>query len=115
MLGRKCKFRVNGLELKSVRDVGVRRTTTEVDATGYGHDCRSTIVTHRTYEIEVEVLDGRDVEEIRRAEQEGEPISVSTEYGLVPVSKQFTIHEVIADEAINDAVVAKFSLRQWGH
>ena len=115
VLGRKCKFKVNGLELKSVRDVGVRRTTTEVDATGYGHDCRSTIVTHRTYEIEVEVLDKGEVQEIRRAEQDGEPILVSTEDGLVPVSKKFTLHEVAADEGLNDAVVARFSLRQWGH
>lgn len=86
-----------------------------MDATGYGHDCRSTIVTHRTYEIEVEVLDEKELEEIREAEKNGEPILVTTEGGLVPVSKKFTIHEVVADEGVNDAVVAKFSLRQWGH
>lgn len=116
VLGRECVFRVGGLlTLRSVRDVGVRRTTTELDATGYGHSSRSSVVTHRTYEIDVEVFDPEEVDALRSAEESDTPITVTTTNGLMPISGKFTIHEVVADEGIDDAVVARFSLRQWGH
>jgi hypothetical protein len=115
VLGRECVFRVNGFTLESVRDVGVRRTTNEVDATGYGHLCRSSVVIHRTYEIEVEVFDPTEVAALRSAEFSETPITVTTQNGLIPVSATFTIHEISADESIDDAVVARFTLRQWGH
>lgn len=115
LLGRSCVFRVDGLTLRSVRDVGVRRITTEVEATGYGHSSRSAVVTHRTYEIQVEVFEPAEADVLRRAADSDTPITVSTTRGLMPVSAKFTIHEIVADEAINDAVVARFSLRQWGH
>ncbi len=115
VLGRECVFRVNGFTLESVRDVGVRRTTNEVDATGYGHQCKSSVVTHRTYEIEVEVFDPAEVAALRSAEFSETPITVTTQNGLIPVSATFTIHEISADESIDDAVVARFTLRQWGH
>jgi hypothetical protein len=115
VLGRECVFRVNGFTLESVRDVGVRRTTNEVDATGYGHLCRSSVVIHRTYEVEVEVFDPQDVAVLRSAEFSDTPIEVTTQNGLMPVLAQFTIHEISADESIDDAVVARFTLRQWGH
>jgi len=115
VLGRKCLFRVDGFTLESVRDVGVRRTTNEVDATGYGHLCRSSVVIHRTYEMEVEVFDTAEVAVLRSAEFSDTPITVKTQNGLMPVSAKFTIHEISADEGINDAVVARFTLRQWGH
>lgn len=115
VLGRECVFTVNGFTAESVRDVGVRRTTNEVDATGYGHTCRSTVVIHRTYELEIEVFDPDEVAALRSAESSETPITVTTQNGLVPVSERFTIHEISADESINDAVVARFTLRQWGH
>lgn len=114
VLGRECVFKVGGFELKSIRDVGVRRTTTEVDGTGYGHGCRSTVVTHRSYELDVEVYDPAEVATLRDAELSDTPVTVVTT-GLVPVSARFTIHEVLADEGIDSAVLARFSLRQWGH
>ena len=115
VLGRECVFRVEGLTVESVRDVGVRRTTNEVDATGYGHSCRSSVVIHRTYEIDMEVLDPAEVSALRSAELSETPITVTTHNGLIPVSAMFTIHEISADESLNDAVVARFTLRQWGH
>lgn len=115
VLGRKCVFKVDGFELESVRNVGVSRTTTEVDATGYGHSLRSAVVTHRTYELHVEVLNPADVAVLRNAEISNTPITVTTAGGLAPVSARFTVHEVSADESIDDAVVAQFSLKQWGH
>lgn len=115
VLGRKCLFMVDGFTLESVRDVGVRRTTNEVDATGYGHLCRSSVVIHRTYEMEVEVFDTAEVAALRSAEFSDTPITVKTQNGLMPVSAKFTIHEISADEGINDAVIARFTLRQWGH
>lgn len=115
VLGRKCVFRVDGLRLQGVRDVGVRRTTTEVDGTGFGHSLRSSVVTHRTYEIDVEVLSHSDVLALRRAELSNTPVTVDTFNGLVPVSGRFTVHEVVADENLDEAVIARFSLRQWGH
>jgi len=114
-LGRQCVVRDNGITLESLRDVGVRRTTNEVDATGYGHQCKSSVVTHRTYEIEVEVFDPTEVAALRSAEFSETPITVTTQNGLIPVSARFTIHEISADESIDDAVVARFTLRQWGH
>ena len=114
-LGCKCEFKVDGSTLESVRDVGVRRTTNEVDATGYGHECRSSVVIHRTYEIDVEVLDPSDVETLREAEDSDKSVRVTTTKGLIEVSENFTVHEVTADEGLNDVVIARFTLRQWGH
>jgi len=115
VLGRECVFKVNGFELVSVRDVGVTSTTTEVDATGYGHWMRSAVVTHRTYQIDVEVLDPAEAATLREAELSDTPIVVTTTGGLAPLSQTFTIHDVTADEVIDDVVVARFSLKQWGH
>lgn len=115
VLGRECVFKVNGFALQSVRDVGVKRTTTEVDATGYGHGLRSSVVTHRTYEIDVDVYAPNDVAVLRQAEMEDTPVVVTTYGGLAPVSGKFAVHEMVSDERLDDAVVARFSLRQWGH
>ena len=115
VLGRQCSFSVDGFVLKSVRDVGVSRTTTEFDATGYGHSVRSSVVTHRTYQLDVEVLNPEDVEKLRQAEWNDRSVKVSTSGGLSQLSYDFTVHEVSADETLDDAVVARFSLKQWGH
>lgn len=114
-LGRACTFSVNGTLLTRVRDVAVRRTTNEVDATGYGHSMQSSVVIHRTYEIDVEVLDVNDAEVLHAAASSNSAVTVTTAYGLLPVSAHFTVHETTADESLDDVVVATFTLRQWGH
>lgn len=114
-LGRACTFSVNGTLLTRVRDVAVRRTTNEVDATGYGHSMQSSVVIHRTYEIDVEVLDVNDAEVLHAAASGNSAVTVATAYGLLPVSAHFTVHETTADESLDDVVVATFTLRQWGH
>jgi hypothetical protein len=114
-LGRACTFAVNGVVLTGVRDVAVRRTTNEVDATGYGHSMQSSVVIHRTYEIDVEVLDVSDADILHAAASFNSAVTITTTLGLLPLSTVFTVHETTADESLDDAVVATFTLRQWGH
>lgn len=114
-LGRACTFAVNGTVLTGVRDVAVRRTTNEVDATGYGHSMQSSVVIHRTYEIDVEVLDVSDADILHGAASTNSAVTITTTLGLLPLSTVFTVHETTADESLDDAVVATFTLRQWGH
>ena len=114
-LGRACTFSVDSVALTGVRDVAVRRTTNEVDATGYGHSARSSVVIHRTYEIDVEVLDVSDADILLAAAESNSVVTVTTTNGLMPLSKDFTIHESAADEPLDDAVVATFVLKQWEH
>lgn len=114
-LGRACTFAVNGVVLAGVRDVAVRRTTNEVDATGYGHAMQSSVVIHRTYEIDVEVLDVNDAAILHAAASYNDAVTITTTLGLLPLSTVFTVHETTADESLDDAVVATFTLRQWGH
>lgn len=114
-LGRDCTFSVNGVALTGVKDVGVRRTTREVDATGYGHTAQSSVVIHRTYEIDVQVVDVSDADILTAAAANNSVVTVATTNGLLAVSKDFTIHEVTADEPLDDAVVAMFTLKQWEH
>ena len=114
-LGRACTFSVNGTLLTRVRDVAVRRTTNEVDATGYGHSMQSSVVIHRTYEIDVEVLDVNDAEVLHLAASANSAVTITTTLGLLPLSTVFTVHETTADESLDDVVAATFTLRQWGH
>lgn len=112
-LGRAAVFSVNGTVLSSVREIGVRRVTTEVDATGFGHSSRSSVITHRTYEIDVAVLSVPDVTIMQTAEANETPILVVMGFGHTTLSTYFRIHETTADEPLNDAVVATFALREW--
>ena len=114
-LGRACTFAVNGVVLPGVRDVAVRRTTNEVDATGYGHSMQSTVIIHRSYEIDVQVVDVNNAVVLHDAASSNSAVTVTTTNGLLPVSAHFTVHETTADESLDDAVVATFTLRQWGH
>jgi hypothetical protein len=114
-LGRACTFAVNGTVLPGVRDVAVRRTTNEVDATGYGHAAQSRVVIHRSYEIDVQVIDATDAGILSTAAANESVVAVTTTNGLMPLSKNFTVHETTADESLDDAVVATFVLRQWEH
>ena len=114
-LGRKCTFAVEGLILKGVREVGVRRITNELDATGFYHAMQSTVVLHRTFEIDVAVLVPADVVVLQAAEAAGQVVTVKTTNGLRPISADFMVCESTADESIDGAVVAMFVLKQWGH
>jgi hypothetical protein len=115
LLGRDCTFAVDGSILAGVRSVSVRRRTREVDATGYLHNVESTVVTHRTYEFDVEVLKPADADRLRAAESRGTFVTVSTSNGLRNVSADFVVSECSADEPLDEAVVARFTLKQWAH
>jgi len=114
-LGRECTFSVGGTTLTSVRDVAVRWVTSEVDGTGFGHSARSSVVTHRTWEIDIEVLSVTDANLLGTAISNESRVLVATTNGLATLSTYFRIHETTADEPLNDAVVATFTLKQWGH
>lgn len=114
-LGRDCTIAVDGVLLAGVADVGVRRVVSEVDATGYLHNVKSAIVTHRTYELDLEVLRPADVARLRDAENRGRVVTVTTTNGLREFTANFTVHESSADEPINDGIRARFTLKQWGH
>lgn len=114
-LGRDCVLTVDGQILSGIRDVTVRRTTTEVDATGYGHTMRSTVVTHRTLELTVEVVKPADADKLRAAEEDGKHVQITTQNGLRPISKYFTVCEGSADEPLDGAVFPTFTLKEWGH
>lgn len=114
-LGKDCTFAVDGQILKGVREVGVRRITNELDATGFFHAMQSTIVLHRTYEIDVAVLVPADVAVLQQAEASGQVVTVTTTNGLRPISADFVVCESTADESIDGAITAMFVLKQWGH
>lgn len=114
-LGKDCTFAVDGEILKGVREVGVRRITNEIDGTGFYHAMQSTIVLHRTFEIDVAVLKPTDVAVLQQAEAARQVVTVTTTNGLRPISANFVVCESTADESIDGAVVAMFVLKQWGH
>jgi hypothetical protein len=106
---------VDGQILSGIRDVTVTSSTTEVDATGFGHTMRSTVVTHRTLEITIEVVKPADADKLRAAETFGKHVQITTTGGQRPISKYFTVCESSADEPLDGAVVPVFTLREWGH
>ena len=114
-LGRECTFALEGVILNGVREVGVRRTTREVDATGWQHSVESKIVTHRSYEFDVVVLYPGDAAKLKDAEEHGKVVTVTTTNGLREVEANFTVHDSTADEGVDDAIAGRFTLRQWGH
>jgi len=114
-LGRDCEFSLNSTLLESVREVRTKRTTTEVDATGFGHPARSTVVTHRTYEFEVEVRDKADFDALADAEDDHDVVTITTSRGLREVTVNCTVCESDSDEPLDDGVVGRFTLKQWAH
>ena len=114
-LGRDCVLEVDGLVLFGVRNVTPKRTAKTIEATGYGDASESVIVTHRTWELEIEVVRADDAEVLRSAEDRDGLVTVRTSNGLREVSGDFTVLETTAPEGLDDAVVATFSLRQWAH
>lgn len=114
-LGRACVFSLNGTVLSGVREIGVRRVTNEIDATGFGHSAKSTAVIHRTYEMDVAVLKPADFDALKAAEDGNGVVTVTTTNGLRPVSADFMVCESAADEPIDGAIVGTFTLKQWMH
>jgi hypothetical protein len=114
-LGRECVLSVNGQILSGIRDVTVTRTTTEIDATGFGHEMRSTVVTHRSLELTIHAIKPADVNTLRSAEAFGTHVQITTTGGQRAISKYFTVCESSTDEPLDGAADAVFTLREWGH
>lgn len=131
-LGRLCELRIDGRIFGFVKDVNIRQVTNEIDATGYGRDATSSLVVHRSYEIELSVPELLDARRLRSmtVDAEGLPNVVKVELvgglwdsfvnppnGQWPAGLQqpgnFTIHEVQGDEPLDDIVTSKFVLKQW--
>lgn len=114
-LGRECVLTVDGVVLSGVRNVTPKRTVRTIEATGHGHTSESTIVTHRTWELEIEVVKPADVERLRQAEEDDGLVTVQTSNGLRNVSGDFTVCECAVSEPLDETVLAVFSLKQWAH
>lgn len=114
-LGRECVLTIDGVVLSGVRSVTPKRTVRTVDATGHNHTSESTIVTHRTWELEVEVVKRADVDRLRAVEDTDGIVTVVTSNGLRDVSADFTVCECSAAEPLDEAVLAVFTLKQWKH
>lgn len=115
VLGKNCTFSIDGVLLKSVREVGVRRVVSEFDATGFGHAHGSTVVTRRTWEIDIEVLSPAEAQRFVQAEASYGVVTIVTTNGLRPVSGDFMVCDSDASEPLDGSVAARFTLRQWMH
>ncbi len=114
-LGRECVLIVEGRVLSGVRNVTPKRTVRTIEATGYDDESESVIVTHRTWELEVEVVRADDADVLRAVEDSDGLVTVATSNGIREVTGDFTVLESTAAEPLDDAVVATFTLRQWAH
>lgn len=114
-LGRQCTITLEGQLLQSVTNLAVRRTVEEFDATGFLHNVKSAIVTHRTLELEIELLRPSEIAKLRNAELRGAVVTVTTANGARAFTANFTVHESTADEPLDDAIRPRFTLKQWGH
>ncbi len=115
VLGKKCTFSIDGVLLKGVRDIGVRRTVSEYDATGYGHTEGSTVVVRRSWEIDVEVVRPDEIKKFVDAEAGKGVVTVATEKGMRSVSRDFMVCDSDVSEPLDDVVRARFTLKQWMH
>jgi hypothetical protein len=114
-LGRNCTITLDGQLLRSVTDLAVRRQTTEIACTGFQHNAQSALVTHRTLELDLELLQPTEVARLRAAEARGAVVTVTTANGLREFTHNFTVHESTADEPLDDAIRPRFTLKQWSH
>jgi hypothetical protein len=114
-LGRDCTITLEGQLLQSVTNIGVRRTENATDATGFLHNVQSSLVLHRSLELDLELLAVPEVSRLREAEKRGRVVTVTTANGLREFTANFTVHESSTDEPIDDAIRARFTLKQWGH
>lgn len=115
LLGKDCTFSIDGVLLKSVRDIGVRRVVTEQDATGFQHEHGSTVVVRRTWEIDVEVLNPAEIAKFIQAEGSHGVVTVATQKGMREVSSDFMICDSDVSEPLQDVIRARFTLKQWKH
>jgi hypothetical protein len=115
LLGRNCTLSVDGKILSGIRDVAVRQRTREFDLTGFMHNSETSVVTHRTLDLEIEVLKPADAAVLRAAEKHGDVVTITTTNGLREFTRDFVVCESSADEPLDDAVRARFTLKQWSH
>jgi hypothetical protein len=127
VLGKDCVLEIDDEEIKGVSDVSVRESVTEIDASGFGRDGSATVVVGRTYEIMFSVPDivvARKLFAKRFALVEGDLlffyvprlVKVGLTGGVWDIDGiHFTIHGTDGDQPLNDAVVARFELRQWNN
>lgn len=124
VLGKDCVLEIDDEEIKGVSDVSVRESVNEIDASGWGQDGSSTVVVGRAYEIMFSVPDiavARKLFAKRFAYVEGDLlfftlprlVKVGLTGGVWDIDKLFSVHSIDADQPLNDAVVARFELRQW--
>jgi hypothetical protein len=125
VLGKDCVLEIDDEEIKGVSDVSVRESVTEIDATGWGNfGGQSTVVVGRAYEINFSVPDvaaARKLFEKRRVRTDGvlvffyvpQLIRVRLTGGVWDIDELFSIHSIDGDQPLNDAVIARFELRQW--
>jgi hypothetical protein len=114
-LGQRCTFSLNGQLVRSVTLLNVRRTAEAVDVTGFLHNVTSSLVTRRTLELEVELLKPSEAQRFRDAEERGAIVTVQATNGLREFNRDFTVHDSQTDEPLDDAVRARFTLKQWAH
>lgn len=112
-LGKDCEFRLNGTLLTGVREASTKRKVKTTDATGPTHSAESSVVTHRTYEIDVEVTRKPDFDALAAAEDDHAIVQVVTEKGFRNVAANFTVHESESQEPLDEGVVGRFTLKQW--
>lgn len=121
-LGRDCTLTVDGSELRYVTDVLVRESVASIDATGFNHKTSSSVVTGRTLEVEVSTPELQTAQFLRTrrvVERDGYVlpaiVTVSLAGGAISFfGKRFTIAEIQADEPLDNAVLSRFSLTEWG-
>ena len=124
VLGKDCVLEIDDEEIVGVSDVSVRESVTEIDASEFLSSGASTVVIGRASEIMFSVPDiavARKLFAKRLARTESEfleffvPrfVSVRLTGGVWDIDELFSIHSIDADQPLNDAVIARFELRQW--
>jgi hypothetical protein len=124
VLGKDCVLEIDDEDIVGVSDVSVRESVTEIDASEFGSSGVSTVVIGRAYEIMFSVPDiavARKLFAKRVARTESELffflvprlVKVRLTGGVWDIDALFSIHSIDADQPLNDAVIARFELRQW--
>jgi hypothetical protein len=126
-LGRDCTISVNGTVLSSAGDVFIRETVVTIGATVRNSAVAVAIPIQRSLEIDFSLADARDIKflgglrtvPVPGAQQpnvstiQSNVVSVSLAGGVFDGTGRFTVHDVVGDEPLNGAVLARVSLRQW--
>jgi hypothetical protein len=119
-LGRFCQLSIDGVYAAGVQDVLVHETTTEIDATAFRSSVASSIVTHRTIELEIVFADmtyARLLSENAWRRQGRFMVAtvfrVRTANGLKNIDSYFTVSDIQADEPLDGAVLPRVRLREY--